>query len=306
MNNSLFSRVLVIFFCSIISLHYVNPCFGQELDARVTVDRSQLSSTSLNYIDNLSDKLEVYINEHDWTDLGFREIERIGIDIQIMLLEVDSDFNFDAQIVIQSRRPIYNTTRETPVFFFNDEDWQFTYTPNRTLLHDELQFDALTSVIDFYAYIVLGYDFDSFEELGGTTYYSEAQNIASLAQQSSSTKGWSRRSNNRRNRTQLVTNLLSSSYERFRTALYQYHRQGLDTFVDNPAKARQEIIEALEKIQDAQRRTSRDLLFDTFFNAKYRELVSIFEDADSPVRLEAYNLLSDIDQSHLSEYQKLQ
>ena len=280
------------------------PAFGQEINANVTVDRSQLSSTSLNYLDNLPQELEVYINEYDWIDANFQEQEQIGVDLQITLLSVDSNFNFEAQVVIRSRRPIYNTTRETALFLFNDENWNFNYTPNRALMHDDLQFDGLTSLIDFYAYVILGLDFDSFSKLGGTPYYLEAQNIVSLAQTTSS-PGWSRGSN-RRNRAQLVADLLNTSFELFRQAIYQYHRQGLDLFLTDPQKGRQQVLEALQKIQEAKRNTSSNLVFDIFFNAKYREIVSIFEDADPEVRLEAYNLLTQIDQSHLTEYRKLQ
>lgn len=278
---------------------------GQELDASVSVDRSQLSSTSLDYLNDFSDKLETYINEYEWTNARFQETERIGMDIQITLLSVDNDYNVDAQIVIQSRRPIYNTTQETALFLFNDSNWQFNYTPNRALMHDQLQFDPLTSLIDFYAYVVLGYDFDSFERFGGTPYFSDAQHIVSLAR-SASASGWSRESNNRRNRTQLISNLLDTSYGPFREAVYQYHREGLDRFIENPEQARQAVLQSFQKIQEAQRTTSGSLIFDTFFNAKYREIVSLFEDADPQVRLEAYNLLSEIDQGHLGEYQKLQ
>jgi hypothetical protein len=278
--------------------------FSQEIEANVTVDRSQISGTSLNYLDNLPQELETYINEYNWTDANFREEEQIGIDMQITLLSVNN-YNFEAQVVIRSRRPIYNTIQETALFFFNDENWMFNYTPNRGLIHDELQFDALTSVIDFYAYVILGYDFDSFEELGGSPYFQEAQNIVSLAQTASSS-GWSRTSSNRRNRARLIADLTNNSYRGLREAIYQYHRQGLDRFVDNPEEGRQQVLQALEKIQEAKRTTSSDLLFDTFFNAKYREIVSIFEDAEPQVRLDVYNLLSNIDQSHLTEYQKLQ
>ena len=277
--------------------------FAQEIDANVTIDRSQLSSTSLNYLDNLPEQIEAYINQHEWTKTNFNENERIKMSLQINLLSVEN-YNFEAQIIVRSQRPIYNTTRNTVIFLFNDEEWNFEYTPNRSFLHDELQFDPLTSLLDFYVYTVLGYDFDTFEELGGTEYYQQAQNIISLAQTTPAI-GWSR-SSNQRNRTQLLSNLLQTNFEPFRTALYQYHRKGIDQFLNNPEQARDQILSALRKIQQAQRQTSSDLLFDTFFNAKYREITSIFEDAEPQVRLEAYNLLSNIDQGHLSEYQKLQ
>ena len=277
--------------------------FAQDIDANVTIDRSQLSSTSLNYLDNLPQQIEAYINQHEWTSKNFNENERIKMSLQINLLSVEN-YNFEAQIIVRSQRPIYSTTRNTVIFLFNDEEWNFEYTPNRSFLHDELQFDPLTSLLDFYVYTVLGYDFDTFEELGGTEYYQQAQNIVSIAQTTPAI-GWSR-SSNQRNRTQLLSNLLQTNFEPFRTALYQYHRKGIDQFLNNPKQARDQILSALKKIQQAQRQTSSDLLFDTFFNAKYREVTSIFEDAEPQVRLEAYNLLSNIDQGHLSEYQKLQ
>jgi hypothetical protein len=277
--------------------------WAQEIEANVTVDRSQISSTSLGYLDNLPQQIEEYINQFEWTNANFDENERITMSLQINLLSVEN-YNFEAQIIVRSQRPIYNTTRNTVIFLFNDEEWNFEYTPNRTFIHDELQFDALTSLLDFYAYTVLGYDFDTFEELGGTEYYQRAQNIVSLAQTTPAI-GWSR-SSNQRNRAQLLSNLLQTNFSPFRTALYQYHRKGIDQFLNNPGEARSNILSALENIQQAQRQTSSDLLFDTFFNAKYREITSIFEDAEPEVRLEAYNLLSNIDQGHLSEYQKLQ
>lgn len=289
------------FFCLLFSWRAV----GQEINANVTVDRSQVNTTSLSFLDNLSDEIETYINEYTWTDTDFRTEERIRVDIQITLLSADDNFNFDAQVIFRSRRPIYNTTRETALFFYNEENWSFTYTPNRSLIHDELQFDEFTSFLDFYVYLILGYDFDSFDESGGTPYFSKARNIVSQAQ-SAPSGGWERSGVDRRNRAQLITNLLSSNYRGLRSAIYQYHRQGLDRFVRNPREARQQILEALTKIQEAKRATSSNLLFDTFFNTKYREISSVFEDAAPEIRLEAFNLLSDIDQSHLSEYRKLQ
>lgn len=303
MNISSFNWIAAILLEVAIIISGFQPLSAQEINAKVTLDKSQISGTSIDYIDDLPGQLEEYINEFEWTDTDFREHERINVAIQINLLAVQ-DYNFEAQIIIRSQRPIYNTARETVLLIFSDEDWNFEYRPNRTLIHDELQFDALTSLIDFYAYIILGFDFDSFEELGGDPYFQQAQNIASLAR-SSSANGWSQ-SSNRRNRGQLITNLRQTSYEPFRVAVYEYHRHGLDVFLDNPSKAQQQMLQALEKIQTAQRQTSSNLLFDTFFNAKYREITSLLEDAEPEIRLEAYNLLSDIDQSHLSEYEKLQ
>ncbi|MDX1671582.1 MAG: DUF4835 family protein, partial [Balneolaceae bacterium] len=277
---------------------------GQELSASVQIDRSRITGTSLEYLDDFAQEIESYLNGYDWIDANFQPRERIDLQLQITLLSVDENFNFQASVVVLSRRPIYNTMNQTTLFLYNDESWAFNYTPNRQLIHDEFQFDAIATFLDFYAYLVLGYDFDSFSELGGNPYFLEAENMVSLGQTTSS-PGWARAADSRRSRARLIVDLLSGNYEGLRRAFYIYHRLGLDQFADDPPAAREEVLRALELIRDTRRTTTGTLLFDTFFNAKYRELVSVFEDAPSEVRLEAYNLLREVDQSHLTTYGRL-
>lgn len=279
--------------------------FGQELNASVTVDRSQLNSSSLGFLDDFPSKIESYLNGYDWIDPTFRDKEKININIRVTLLSMDDNYNFEANIIIRSQRPIYHAMQKTTLFLYNDENWMFNYSPNQGLVHDELQFNSVSTLLDFYAYIILGYDFDSFSELGGSPYFSDAQNLVALAQ-STSSAGWSRTSRILRNRAQLVADLLNPNYGQLREAIYTYHRLGLDQFVDDPDEARNQIIKALAMIKEAQQNTTGNLLFDTFFNAKYREIVSVFQDAPTDIRLQAYNLLAQIDQSHLGEYDKLQ
>lgn len=281
------------------------PTQAQEISANVNVDRSQINNTSLNYLDNFADEVESYFNYYTWTNNNFQPKEAINANIQINLLGVTNDFTFSADIIIRTTRPIYNSVQQTTLFLYNDENWTFNYTPNRGLVHDELQFDALATLLDYYAYVIIGYDYDSFSELGGSPYFSEAQNLVSLAQTSSS-QGWERSGSVPRNRAQLIADLLNPNYEIFRRANYTYHRLGLDSFIEDPEQARQHIIESFEMIQNAKRQTINNLLFDTFFDAKYREIVSIFEDAQTEIRLRAYNILAEIDQAHLTEYSELQ
>lgn len=305
---SMFFRARLIIIATLLMLLFGVDIFSaqaQELNVSVRVDQSRISSSSLSYMDNFTGEVETYLNEHNWVDASFENHEKIDASIQITLLSVDDSYNFEASIVIRSQRPIYNSPQQTPLFLYNDENWVFNYTPNRALIHDRLQFDPLTTLLDYYALVILGYDFDSFSDLGGTPRFVEAQNLVALAQTASST-GWTRSSSVRRNRAQLITDLLNPNYQEFRKASYVYHRLGLDRFLDNPEEARQQVIQALKMIQEAKRNTTNNLLFNTFFNAKYREIVMVFEDAPPNVRLEAYNILSQIDPVHLTEYNKLQ
>lgn len=290
------------FFCLIM---IVQPIQAQELNATVEVDRSQISNASVNYLDGFAGQIESYLNEHNWTDQNYLDHERIDVLLQINLLSVDNSYNFEANAIIRSQRPVYNSVQQTPLFLFNDENWEFNFSPNSRLVHDELQFNDLATLLDFYAYIILGFDADSFSELGGSSYYANANDLVALAQSANSV-GWSRSINSRRNRAQLVASLQNPNYDPLREASYIYHRHGVDQFLNAPEEAREQVISALELLLEARRNTTNNLLLDTFFNAKYREIVSIFEDAPTEIRLEAFNLLREVDPNHLTEYRKLE
>lgn len=279
---------------------------AQEFRCEVVVDDSNLEGTSFEYVkESLRINLENYINEYRWTELEFTEQEQINCQINIVLTSGTSDFQFSAETVLSARRPIYNSMTETTTMVLGDQAWQFSYPEGKSLIHDELQFESLTGFIDYYMYLLLGYDFDSFSPLGGTTYFDKAQNVVDLAQNVDAI-GWTRNSNNQRNRFVLVSDLLSNNYEALRNAFYTYHRLGLDTFTQNPVEARQQVLAALTEIQAAKRRSTSNFLYDLFFDAKSREITSIFIDADSRVQLQAYNILRETDQGHLTEYDQLQ
>lgn len=279
---------------------------AQEFNCDVSINDEELEGTSFDYVkQNLETELESYINEYNWTEIEFEEQERIKCQISIILKSGDQDFNFSAETIISARRPVYNTTSETTTLIISDQTWQFAYPEGKSLIHDDLQFEEITGVIDFYCYLLLGYDFDSFSLLGGTSYFIKAQDVVDLAQ-STSAIGWSRSTNNQRNRFVLISDLLSNNYEGLRTSFYTYHRLGLDAFTQNQVQARQQIINALKLIQDTKRRSTSNFLYDLFFDTKNREIASIFIDADSQVKLEAYNILRETDQGHLTEYEKLQ
>ena len=292
-------------FCGIIFLIVPLTSWAQEFDCTVTVNTDQLEGSSYDYLKNLKPTLENYINEFQWTEEEFEEEERINCQIQIAVITGTSDFTFSAEAVFQVQRPIYNTTAKTTTVLLSDNAWQFSYPEGKSLIHDELQFDALTGFVDFFCYLMLGYDFDTFSDQGGEPYFVKAQNILNLAQTTAAV-GWTRSTNNRRNRNTLVTELVSTNYKPLRTAYYRYHRLGLDKFVSNPEEARNEVLGALKTIQEVKRRSTSNYLFDIFFDTKAREIAAIFDEAKTDIRLEAYDVLQNTDQGHLSEYESLQ
>lgn len=279
---------------------------AQEIQCLVTINDDQLEGNSFDYVKNsLKSDLEAYINEYRWTEVEYEEQERIQCQISIILLAGDQDFNFSAETIIQLRRPIYNTSAETTSIIISDGTWQFSYPEGKSLIHDDLEFEPLTGFIDYYLYLMLGFDFDTFSQFGGTEWFVKAQNVVDLAQ-NSPTIGWTRNTNNGRNRFVLITDLLNNNYETIRDAYYIYHRRILDSFVANPNQSRTELVTLLESIRDAKRRSTNNYLFDLFFGTKSKEIASILEDAEPDLKFEAYNILRDADSANLSEYESLQ
>lgn len=278
---------------------------AQEFNCEVTVNSRQISGSAYEYVTDLEDALESYINRNRWTDDTFEEFERIKCQIQIALTSVDDQFNYTAEAVFSVRRPIYNTIQESAALVLSDNNWAFGYPRNKNLVFDELQFDDLTSFIDFYMYVILGYDYDSFEELGGSEFYSQAQDILELGRNSGAS-GWGRSIGAQRNRNGLISDLINPNYQPLREAYYRYHRYGLDQFTLDSQSAISEVINALSTMEEAKRRTSNNYLFDIFFDTKYTEIVAMMQAADIQTRLEAYNILRDVDPSHSTSYERLQ
>lgn len=298
-------RLFVLFMMILFAGAGVQTLRAQEIHATVELNTSQISTSDYDYVNDLKQLVERYINETRWTDDRFLEEERIEVNILINLINADNSANFDANIIVQLFRPIYNTIAKTPVLVINDSNWRFNFTRNRNIVRDDNQYDDIASVLDFYMYIALGYDYDTFSELGGSDYYREAEDILNVAQSTGGATGWSSMGS-RRSRNGLITQLRNPNYEGFRRALYTYHRQGLDQFTINTERARERIMEALELLRDTRRQTAERYLFDLYFATKNKEFTAAFLDADQSERLEVYNLLVNMDNSHISEYDKLQ
>lgn len=301
LKNSL--QFFLIFF--LFGLSGVGPVSAQELNCTVSVNDRQISGSSYDYISELKPVLERYINEYRWTNDRYQEHERIHCSLQILLTGVDSQFNYTAETVFTVRRPIYDTNQQSLAAVISDNNWRFNYARNKNLVHDELQFDDLTSFIDFYVYIILGFDYDSFSELGGSEYFNEALSIFELGQNSGS-QGWGRSIGAQRNRFGLISDLTNPSYTDLRRAYYRYHRLGLDQFTLNPELSRSEVLEALDLIRENKRIASNNYLFDLFFSTKYNEIVALLSGGDIETRQEAYNTLRDADPANTSAYERLQ
>ncbi len=281
----------------------VPPAHGQELRCRVQIDDSQISGaeSEFDFLDDLERQVREYMNTRSWTDDEFLPYERIACSMQIVLLESVSLSEFRARLIVTIRRPIYGTTQSSVVARVNDPEWRFEYSRGSSLNHDLDRYDPLTSVLDFYAYLILGYDYDTFSPLGGTPHFDRAQIVADQAE-GSGDPGWSS-VGTQQTRVQLLSNLRAQRHEPLRRVYYEYHRKGLDRFVQETDAARETFMDVLRSLRTLNDRLSQSYALNIFFAAKNQELTAIFQGSD--VQSQAQGLLVQMDPSHSSQYNRL-
>ena len=250
---------------------------AQELNCTVTVNSDQVSQTNQQIFRTLERSLSDFVNKTKWTNRVYKENERLNCRMFITVTNFDSN-RFEANIQLQSSRPVYNTSYESPVFNYKDDQFNFEYIEFQPLVFNPNTFDSnLMAVVAYYAYIMLGLDEDTFSLEGGTENYKKAQQIVTLAQ-GSGASGWSQSATENRTRFVLVDNLLSNTFREYRIAMYNYHRKGLDILGDNNSTGKQVIAGSMRLFESLIQRRPNAFLIQTFFDAKSEEILNIFSD----------------------------
>lgn len=247
---------------------------GQELNCNVKINYDQITNANTQIFKTLQTSLSDFMNNTQFTSRDFKRSEKIECAIFITISSYDSNA-FSGTIQVQSSRPVYNSTYLSPVFNFNDKDFSFRYNEYENLVYNPNTFSSnLISVVSFYANMIIGLDADTFTPYGGTPYYEQAQEIASVAQQGNS-KGWSLQDGNQ-NRFALITDVLSNTFSSYRQALYDYHYQGLDKMADNQKEGKEKVAAAIKTISKIYSSRPNSFIMRVFFDAKSDEIVSIF------------------------------
>lgn len=277
---------------------------AQELLTTVTINVGpKVKTTDRNVFRDMKTAFQQFLNSRKWTNDAFQQHEKINCSILININDMPSIGKFSASVQIQSARPIYNTSYTSLLLNFADRDWEFEYIESQPLeYNDNMYMNNITSMLAFYAYLVIGMDYDSFSELGGTQYFQKALLVVNNAQ-SSNRPGW-QSMGNIRNRYWIIENLLNPQMADVRRALYAYHRLGLDSFEKTPDQSRQIILTGLKSIKKARDINPNAILIISFFDAKSKELANIFSDGQLPVRREAYDLITQMDPNQ-SAYVKI-
>lgn len=256
---------------------FVHTMGAQEINCTITVNADQVNQTNRQIFGTLERALNDFVNKSQWTNRIYKENERVNARMFITITDYASD-RFSGNIQIQSSRPVFNTSYESPVFNYKDNQFNFQYIEFQPLVYNPNVFDSnLVGVISYYIYIMLGLDADTFALEGGTDFYKEAQQIVTNAQ-GSGFSGWSQSASDNRTRFVLVDNLLSNTFREYRIAMYNYHRKGLDILGDNNSTGKQVIAGSMRLFETLMQRRPNALLIQTFFDAKSEEIQNIFSD----------------------------
>ena len=266
-----------IVFSLFFTLSYIIT-YAQEFNLQVSINAPGLSIADPRVLKTLEGEIAEFYNNRTWTDDNFEDEERIEGSIQINIAEDLSATSFSGSILISTNRPVFNSGYTTVLLNHIDKDFKFTYEQNAPIRDNSVAFtDNLSATLTYYAYLMLGFDYDSFSPNGGNEYFKIAQNIVgSIPTGFSKGFGWSA-SESSRNKYWIIENLLNPRFEPYRDSFYKYHRKGLDLMADNATQGKQNILDALKSIDRVNRSFRNSMILQMFSNSKNTEILEIFK-----------------------------
>jgi len=278
---------------------------AQELNCQVNIvvdNKVEVSSTEQEIINQMKQSITEIMNNTAWTKDKFKVEERINCNIQIQIREIPATGAYRGDIQVSSVRPAFNSNYNSTLFNFQDENFQASFSRGAVLNYVPNQYrDNLTSILAFYAYFIIGMDYDSFSLKGGTPYFQEAQQIVTLAQ-TGGAAGWKSSESNKRNRFYLVDNMLQPVFDPFRTCLYQYHRLGIDQLYDKKEEGKKAISAALNLLSPIMSTRPNTVNVVSYLFGKTTELKNIFSDAELKEKQDLVNLLKKLDPANATRY----
>jgi hypothetical protein len=281
---------------------------AQELNCQVNVVSDpalDITTTEQEIFAGLEQAVFELMNNTAWTKDEYEVEERINCVFQISITKVSGTGSYEASLQVQATRPVYNSTYNTTLFNFLDQDVGFTFQRNAQILFTENQFSSnLASVLSFYAYYIIGLDADSFSLRAGDPYFAKAQNIVTLAQ-SGGGLGWRASEKGRKNRYWLIDNALQELFTPLRDCFYEYHRDGLDNLYKDQALARVNISAALNKLLTVNSSRPGSVNVLNFIQAKRDELKGVYADGDRKEKVDVVNTLKRLDPANSSKYQEI-
>lgn len=265
---------------------------AQELNCQVEFNTDQIQGTNKSVFDALQESVREYMNTTHFTNAQFSPTEKIDCRMFFTIKEVDGD-TYKGDLQVQSTRPVYNSTYTTTLINFKDNNLEFTYQQGEPLTFSVNTMESqLTAILNFYAYLFIAVDFDSFSLHGGQEYFDRLAQIVQMAQSSGET-GW-KAFEDKKNRSAVLESFVSPSTSGLRDLLYNYHRLGLDEMFQSPDKGRAKITETLSVIEGVYKVDPMSVGLSMFKDAKLDELVNVYTKASQTERENVSELLSPI------------
>ena len=275
---------------------------AQDLNARVQVVAPKVQTTNKHAFQSLETAMKDFLNGRKWSADDILPQERINCNFILNITTWDGSSNYSGELQVQSSRPVYNSTYTSTLLNILDKDIDFSYTEGQPIDYTDQDFQSnLASIMAFYAYIIVGMDYDTFSRYGGAPYFTAAQNVVVNAQ-TSSFRGW-KAFDGTTNRYWLSENLNNKLYQPLRSLMYDYHRNGLDIMAENANKGRKVIADLVPSLSQVDRQRVGAMFPLVFFTAKSDELISIFSKADGQQRVAVMNVLNEVDPANGLKYQ---
>ena len=262
----------ILFFITLFSCAF--PVVGQELNATVTLDAEQTGQPNAQVFRTLEQQLTEFLNNTNWTNREFKNQERIDCNFTLIIQSFEST-SFSGSLQVQSSRPVYGSTYDSPVYNYNDRQFSFEYNEFEPLVFNINTFSSnLVSVLAYHVYTVLAVDADTFAPNGGAKYFDIAKQIVNTAA-SSNFKGW-KATDGAQSRYRYNDAAISNVYQEFHDAMYSYHRLGMDTMETNQQQAKVVIMESIATLKKINDRRPNSFIMRTFFDAKSDEIEAVF------------------------------
>lgn len=278
---------------------------AQELNAKVSINRQQVSDTKGEVFTALQEKVQRLLNETKWTELQFRENERIQCNFNITVSAYSAQTNvFEASLLLNAQRPVWGSTYNTVLYAVKDPNFNFIFQEADELTFRPEQIDNnLIAMLAYYAYVIIGMDMDCMSLMGGTPFFQTAEDVVS-AGQSMDYPGW-KAFDDAGNRFALLNDYVDGRMEPLRQFQYDYHRKGLDCMAEQPEAARAAIVESLDNLLDAHKAKNMSKVAQLFTEYKRDELLSMLAKGTAAEKKKAYDVLFTIDPSKSNEWDKL-
>lgn len=282
---------------------------AQELNAKVTVNAGKVgSNVNKNAFKTLEAALNNFLNNRKWSSVNIKPNEKINCNFLLIIESTETPNVYKGSLTVQSARPVFNSSYNSPIINFKDDDLLFKYVEfqqidfnDNRVAGNDASVSNLPAILAYYAYMILGFDFDSFSLNGGNPYFLKAQNVVNNAPDTKGISGWKPFDGNR-NRYWLAENLLNPKYAQIHTFYYSYYRNGLDQIYDNVDNARTNMVNMLQQFDEFNTINPNTMIQQFFFQGKSAELIQFFSKAAPQQRIQARDILSRIDLTNSNKY----